>query len=357
MLKRIPALDGLRAIAILAVLGSHIVSTLIPGSFGVTLFFFISGFIITRLLLEDGRPRLVPFYIRRFFRLYPALLAYVVACVIAAKLSGESVSLRSVAGVLFFFTNYLDGTSAYFTHTWSLAVEEHFYILFPLLVLLLHRRPERLQAALILCAVICVGLRSYELYAGVASGAIQGQTHTRLDSIAYGCLLSVLFYRAEGSARVAKLLDLLSTRRALVAGVLLLASTFAFRSEAFRQTLRYSMQGLSFAVFCCVLFWGKSAPRVIVGLLESRPMVYIGAVSYSLYLFHQLARTLAYQMGFVQYTVSHIAVTLSISAPLVLISYYFVEGPCRRYGAALAATLRSDEAHASANGPTSSAAR
>ena len=333
MIQRLPALDGLRAVAVLSVIGSHVITSLIPGSFGVTLFFFISGFIITRLLLQDDAP-LGAFYIRRFFRLYPALVAYIAASVVSMHLAGETVRWDGAVAGLFFFTNYVPETTGYFTHLWSLAVEEHFYILFPLLVVFL--RPDRLLAALIACVVLALGVRVYEVYAGYAHGFIQGATHTRIDSIAYGCLLSVLFHRAQTSARVSRFLDALSTRPAMVFGVALLVLSFAIRSETFRQTLRYSVQGIAFALFFCAIFWGSIAPRLVVRVLESRVMTYIGAISYSLYLFHQGARMVAYRVGFEQFSPEHIAITLAITVPLALLSFYAIEGPCRRYGAALA---------------------
>jgi peptidoglycan/LPS O-acetylase OafA/YrhL len=334
MIQRLPALDGLRAIAVLSVIGSHVFTSLIPGSFGVTLFFFISGFIITRLLLADPGP-LSSFYVRRFFRLYPALLAYIAASVVSMHLSGERVRWDGVAAGLLFYTNYHSETSGYFTHLWSLAVEEHFYILFPLLVVYL--RSDRLLVTLISCLIVALAVRSYEFYAGYDHAFIQGATHTRIDSIAYGCLVSVLFHRAQTSASLSRFLDTLSTWPTAVFGLALLALSFAARSEEFRQTVRYSIQGIAFALLFCTVFWRNSAPGIFVRILESKWLGFIGAISYSLYLFHELARMIAFRMGHAQFTLENIALTMIITIPAALISYYFIEEPCRHYGALLAA--------------------
>ena len=117
-MQRLPALDGLRAIAILCVVASHVVSQKIPGGFGVTLFFFISGFIITRGLLKDDALR--PFYIRRAFRLMPALVVLV-----AVSCLTQPIVYSDVAASLLYFANYHRFEMS-LDQTWSLAVEEHF---------------------------------------------------------------------------------------------------------------------------------------------------------------------------------------------------------------------------------------
>jgi peptidoglycan/LPS O-acetylase OafA/YrhL len=333
MTQRLLALDGLRAVAVLTVLSSHIITSLIPASLGVTLFFFISGFIITRMLLEDAGS-LAAFYIRRFFRLYPALVCYIALSAVTMHFAGEVVRWDGVAAGLLFYTNYIPETVGYFTHLWSLSVEEHFYILFPLLVIFLRR--DRLPALLIACIVVALIARFYEFRTGYDHGALQAETHTRLDSIAYGCLLSVMFHRAQTSIRIRRMLDLLSTRPAMAVGVLLLTSSFAIRSEEFRQTLRFSVQGLAFVLLFCAIFWGNKAPSLLVRVLESRLAAFIGAISYSLYLFHQLARMVTFRLGFPQFTVENIFLSFAITVPLALLSYYLVEGPFRRYGATLA---------------------
>ena len=332
-MKHLPALDGMRAIAVLSVIGSHVVTPYIPGSFGVTLFFFISGFIITRMLLEN-RGSLSAFYIRRFFRLYPALVAYIAASIVSMHFSSETLRWDGVAAGLLFYTNYYPETSGYFTHLWSLAVEEHFYIVFPLLAIFLRRKG--LLVALICCLAFALCMRVYGYHAGLAQGYIQGATHMRIDSIAYGCLVSVLFHNADKMAGIASVLGHLSTRYGIFISFILLVLTFAIRSEEFRQTLRYTLQGMSFALMFCGIFYRRSLPNIFFRLLESKKFGYIGSISYSLYLFHELGRMIAFRLGFTQFSFDNIAVTFAITIPLALLSFYAIEQPCRRFGAALA---------------------
>ena len=330
MIDRLPALDGLRAVAVLIVIGSHIVSPIFPGQFGVTLFFFISGFIITRMLLQEQGASLAAFYVRRFFRLYPALLFYVVCSVVAAPLIGRPVEWRHAVAALLFFINYLEptGVSGFLTHTWSLAIEEHFYLVFPLLVVLLR---GRLIWAVAACMVGCLVLRIFAL-GNASPSQIMGMTHFRVDSIAWGCWVSVMIHRsAEPGFR--KVLELMSTPVAVVFGALLLVASFAIRDDTFRLTLRFTCQALAFAIFFIAIFW-RGARNWVVSLLEWRALGYIGLISYSLYLWHMFGRMIAYRFGFEIGPMVPIA--LPITVLTALFSYYFIESPSRRFGVRLA---------------------
>ena len=309
-MQRLPALDGLRAIAILCVVASHVVSQKIPGGFGVTLFFFISGFIITRGLLKDDALR--PFYIRRAFRLMPALVVLV-----AVSCLTQPIVYSDVAASLLYFANYHRFEMS-LDQTWSLAVEEHFYFLFPVAVLLLPRR----RLHMVLLVIIATAPFWRLLLIGLGEEArIHRATDTRIDSIAYGCLLSVMFARESCKP----VLDALSSRWALVCGALVLVACFVVRNETFRESFRYSLQGLAFMPLFCALFWRDTAPRWLRAGLESGPMVFIGAISYSLYLYNQfglfLTPSLNPYVGFVL-----------VALPCTLASYYLVETPMRRLG-------------------------
>lgn len=138
-MKNIPALDGLRGVAVLIVMTSHVFTERIPGAYGVTLFFFISGFIITQMMLAQSfsRDHFKAFYVRRIFRLAPALLVFMLATGIATATIGCTVPWSDFAATLFYYANYhayhdLCGLVTPFNITWSLAVEEHFYFVFPI---------------------------------------------------------------------------------------------------------------------------------------------------------------------------------------------------------------------------------
>lgn len=337
MTTRLPALDGLRAVAILTVVGSHVFTVVIPASLGVTLFFFISGFIITRLLLESHSERLSPFYVRRFFRLGPALVVYVASCIGAYLIVGGRIRWDDIAAALFYYANYHDFKMPPMKTMWSLAVEEHFYVLFPVLLIALRNKPIILQRVLITSLVACLLWRYFLVNLGYDAERVQRGTDTRFDSIAYGCLLSLLFHRAKTVASCRRFLDAMSHRWAFAVGFLLLLSSFVVRDETFRQTLRYSMQGLAFSTFFCAIFWSRTAPDLLVRLLESRPAVFIGAISYSLYLYHEFG--LIFSRALNETAFVEAVVALAIGIPATLISYYWVERPARHFGALLAERL------------------
>jgi len=172
-----PDIDGLRAIAILSVLAFHAFPAALPGGFvGVDVFFVISGYLITGLLLDDlaiGRFSLVDFYKRRIRRIFPALLVVLIAClaygwvemrtVVYAQL-GKHVAAGAgfVANLLLWSeAGYFDNVSASkpLLHLWSLGIEEQFYLAWPLLLWLLWRfRHLRIAIGLLLCASLALGL-------------------------------------------------------------------------------------------------------------------------------------------------------------------------------------------------------
>jgi peptidoglycan/LPS O-acetylase OafA/YrhL len=189
---RIPSLDGLRALSVLIVFGSHAyfygmsmedVSAyyttdpgfVLPARFGVTVFFFISGYIITTLMRSEfeksGTVSFRNFYLRRVYRIFPPLyIVLIVAALLTwAGLLKSNVALSAVMAQIFHFTNYyalLIGKDSFFQGTkllWSLAVEEHFYLGFPLLFLLLARRLSYKQLAFCL-AVICLVVLGWRYY-------------------------------------------------------------------------------------------------------------------------------------------------------------------------------------------------
>lgn len=209
----VPALDGLRGLAILIVVISHYgFGHIIPGGFGVTLFFFISGFLITRLLIAEQeqahRIHLTNFYLRRVLRLYPALLFMVTIAVGLTLLRGCGVQIGEVLSTLFYYRNYymLYGhetgsvpCTRIFDITWSLAIEEHFYLFFPLLFMVFYRRPALLATSM---AGSIVAVLAWRLHLVATEGLteltvyrIYHLTDTRLDAIMFGCLVSLVLHR------------------------------------------------------------------------------------------------------------------------------------------------------------------
>ena len=353
----IPALDGLRAFAVLIVLAAHFgLYHWVPGGFGVTLFFFISGMLITRLLLAEkaatGRIAVGRFYLRRMLRLYPALLVAVAAGTLATVAAGGDLLWGKVSAALFYGINYygiVAGWSQGFIGfdplavLWSLAIEEQYYIVFPLVALALAGRLRRFTGWVIAAVVAALVWRVLLLLGGAASDRIYMGTDTRIDSILYGCLLSLLLARpGDGAAR---LLRRLSKPWLQWLALACLLATFLVRNPLFRDSLRYSLQGLALMPLLASLCFTDSLPRVTAWLERDTPRR-IGRLSYSLYLMHGVAITLAELvfasaarepgMAGVLARAGFVAMVVPMTFALAAASYRWVETPFgslrRRFG-------------------------
>ncbi len=365
----IPALDGLRAVSIILVMVAHFgFGKYVPGLLGVTIFFFVSGLLITRQLLGElgssdtiSLPR---FYMRRLLRLYPGLLAMVVIGSSLFMLVGIEVPRKDVLAAIFYWENYyhiLDELSSApsrvehpFAMLWSLAVEEHYYLIFPSLVLLFGHRRTRF-AGLIVAGIVAVTLWRMHIASMCYDPAAPCRwldrgynyavyaTDTRLDLILYGALLATLL----GSRAVVVTLRVLRSRSVLLISLALLLVSLILRDLWFRETLRFTLQGVG--LFFCVgalLFTDKLSS--LRGMLSHRSCVLVGRWSYSLYLWHGVVLAIAGALlpealqirndvlpGFL-WLVTVFPTLLSISFAAAIISYYGIERPMlalrRRFG-------------------------
>ncbi|MBC3862315.1 acyltransferase [Undibacterium jejuense] len=296
MQDRLLALDGLRAISILLVILSHAgLGYIVPGGLGVTIFFFISGFIITRLMVSEwdrvGYVSIRKFYIRRFFRLMPALLIFILCALTVMQMASVNWRWVELGSVFFYFANYFgifvgfseNALPSPLSITWSLAVEEHFYMIFPVMFAALIAVPKRFLSLVVFLLVLFLGWRIYLVYglglANLPDSRIYKATDTRADSILYGTALALLLVRKEF------VFDLLKQKSVFVFGVLLMLISLFLRDENFRESYRYSLQGVAlFLMFVNLVL----VDGLISRILSSYPLVYIGKISYSLYLYHWL---------------------------------------------------------------------
>ena len=342
----IPGLDGLRAIAVLIVMVAHLgFEHIVPGGFGVTVFFFISGFLITRLLLAESEKSgigLKNFYMRRFVRLYPALLFMLFGTVAIYGLSGIGgpTGTELTAGV-FYFTNiyqvFIRATTDTlpfmpWTHLWSLAVEEHFYLIFPLFMVLCRKNWKR--AAVILIALLAVVplWRTFIMFGTNLPYADYNymMTDTRFDSLAWGCLLSVLLHLKGNLKAFKPLLGIIPT---ILASVAILVS-FLIRDDTFRYTIRFTFQGA--ALFVLVLnFYYLKALSFAVRIAEWKWLAWIGQVSYALYLWHVPIYDLVHRS--MERGLISLLITTVASFAIAAVSFYVVEKPFvtlrKRFGA------------------------
>ena len=332
----IPGLDGLRALSVLIVMIAHMgFENIVPGGFGVTVFFFISGFLITRLLLAEtalkGIVNLAKFYLRRFVRLYPALLfmIFLSSCAYILLGYGRPEPMELAAGVGYFTNIYqvmhrVGGTLPFmpWTHLWSLAVEEHFYLAFPLLLIAFRKRPKGLVISLIGVIVAATLWRTYTAFATQLPIADYNymMTDTRIDSLAWGCLLSVLLNIKSTLPSLHRLTGVIPT----AVGFIGLVASFLIRDDLFRYTLRFSVQGLSiFLLILNLYYWPKL--RFSFKILDWKPLAWIGTVSYALYLWHVPILDLMVR-GFGDH-MSVKAVAIVLSFAMAGLSYYCVEKP------------------------------
>jgi len=293
----IPTLDGWRAVSIAIVALSHAgLGRYVPGNMGVSVFFFLSGFLITSLCLtevrQSGRLAIGKFYIRRLIRLYPPLLICLSVSYLlymSGVLDG-GFSWAGLASQLFYFSNYLlvffpdhaiapNGTGV----LWSLAVEEHFYIFMPL-VFLVFGSPGRLKwigRVFLLLVVVVLLWRLALIAAGAGFNRIYYATDTRFDSILFGCLMAVYWRPVpEVGGRPNSWLGYLP----LVVGVALLFVSVAVRDPFFRDSFRYSVIGLGLMPILHFSIRYPSMP--VVRWLENAWFKKIGVWSYSIYLIH-----------------------------------------------------------------------
>src|SRR5579862_2423913 len=195
-MRRIPSLDGVRAISITLVILSHLVqwkhvSLRVLGNYGelgVHVFFVLSGYLITKLLLQEydrsSTISLQDFYVRRAFRIFPAALVFFV---IAGIFFWHQMRWYHLATALFYVAN-MDVTRPWmFGHLWSLSIEEQFYLLWPFVL----RRWYRHRVWILLCVLLATPLFRTGLYAFRVQGGLLGSLPVFADQLAIGCLLAI----------------------------------------------------------------------------------------------------------------------------------------------------------------------
>lgn len=297
----IASLDGIRALAVMIVFVAHAgLGDIVPGGFGVTIFFFLSGYLITTLLRQEyeqtGTLSLRKFYLRRIYRIFPPLYL-VLGLLIALKLSGVipyEMSGGAVAAQLFHLTNYylllfpaVDYAPVvpYTVPMWSLAVEEHFYLLFPLALLLLLRRHSHPRAALVLAAACAVVLAWRLILVALLDNPghyTYHATDTRIDSLLFGCIMALWMNPAMDKAPA--WIGPRGWALLCVVALLALVGSFLHPGLAFREAVRYTVQGIAlFPLFYCAVRYAGSP---LFSWLNLRPVRALGVISYTLYLCH-----------------------------------------------------------------------
>ncbi|MFF8100942.1 acyltransferase family protein [Streptomyces sp. NPDC016640] len=347
---RVNGLDGLRTCAVALVLVYHVTPDLVPGgSVAVDLFFTISGFVITRLLLAEyartGGVALLLFYRRRWLRLVPALLAVCTLCAalsVTTSLWGFDGAWRAAGLSALFLVNvvraaesgpYSDLTGP-LAHTWSLGVEEQFYLLWPLVLLVLLRRVGA-RTVLLCTAVLCAlpALWRWVLWNPDAAHRIYNGTDTRADQLLAGALVAVVLARLRADDPRSAVLRLWAGRLAWPAlGLLaLVAWRMPVTAGIGGWTAAWYTAGfLGVAVLSATLVAGLELrpDGRLSRLLSLTPLAWAGRnLSYGIYLWHYPVVRLLASLGVED---GRLPATVVLSLLMALLSYHVIEAPFLR---------------------------
>jgi peptidoglycan/LPS O-acetylase OafA/YrhL len=342
--KRLPTLDGFRAVGLFFVILYHF-GVNAPGGLSVTMFFVLSGFLITWLLLKEqgatGGVSLRIFYARRTLRIFPAYYAFVIASIVLDYVLGDPWTRDQATVALTYTLNYFNALNGHNAtpapHVWSLAVEEQFYLVWPLAFVLLARRAGRRTLVLGLAAAMVVGL-GWRSLAYIGFGFPHHYIHnafdTRFDSLAIGCLMAVVsvhpvfldFARAVAARPWYPLFTL----------GLLTASRMG-GSDAYGYSLGYTVDSLLLAVL--VLQMMQLHRSLAWRWLEWRPVRYLGTISYPVYLWHSWALGAGNKVLMVP-PAGRFVIAFALAVAAGTASYYLIEQPMLSLRPRLEAFLR-----------------
>lgn len=332
----IPGLDGIRALAVSAVVVYHMGFENSPGSLGVTAFFVLSGFLITWLLLREhdrhARIDIWRFYMRRGLRIFPAFYAYWLVSVVLLWSFGKSILWPQFIASTAYITNYYHAIAGHQTslvaHTWSLSVEEQFYLLWPLTAVWLLKSPQRMAnrlLGLIACVVLWRWIGRFAL--GLPEVHAYESLDMRADHLLIGCWLAVALKREIGTPYIRAITA--SAWRPLIPILLLVASDrLQAQGVEWRDSVGAFVDPWLVAVLLVQLI--ALARHQAWNWLSWRPVVLVGQLSYSIYLYHNLVLFQAMKFlprhGVIRIVGAGLSVVFA-----ALASYWLVEKPFLRW--------------------------
>lgn len=326
--RRLPGLDGLRAVAVTVVMAYHF-GFPAPAGIGVTGFFVLSGFLITWLLRKEqratGRISIRRFYVRRVLRIFPAYYGYVIVSLILLRYRGVDEAPGLVRSAIFYVMNYYNAAHGHppgaFSHLWSLAVEEQFYLVWPLVVFLfVGRKPRALGAFVTYVILLVLAWRSIVFLTTDNVAYVYNAFDTRFDSIAIGCLLALavewhwFLKLATALARGAW--------APLVTLLLLIVSQNA--SARFHYSVGFTVDSLLLAVLIIQILILHD--RALWSWLQHPVIRYVGVISYPMYLYHQWGVDVAYRATMLP-GIGQFGITVLVTIAAASASYFLIERP------------------------------
>jgi peptidoglycan/LPS O-acetylase OafA/YrhL len=340
---RIPGLDFLRAISVSMVLADHSGLyriggvAIFDGGLGVEIFFVLSGFLITGLLMDEFASQktisLGRFYLRRASRLLPAFYAYVLVGAFLLAFQNKPMPWGAIVSSLLYTINYYQAAvgapSNYLSHCWSLAVEEQFYFIWPIVVLALAKAGRlTIRSAVIAFAIAWFAKLILVIVIGATDEYLYRSLESRADQLLAGALLAV-FSRSAYWQTTMRTIDRFRWI-ALALLVLLVLSINFFRGDVFsKYVLGYTIEPLLIALLIPCVILLASREGVLAKLLNSGASQIIGRVSYGMYLFHPFVMhgTKNFAMRAGVPSALSIAISFAAVTAVALASFYLFERP------------------------------
>ena len=357
--KYLPSIDSLRALAVLAVIIYHVDVNYLPGGFlGVDLFFVLSGYLISSLIIKEyrktGSLNLYNFYIRRARRLLPAVYFMITAGLVVMVLFNEVLLRKSHLDAIFGYIyssnwwyifhklDYFDsfGAQSPFKHLWSLAIEEQFYMIFPLLFLLVNRKKKSKDGTYklnknflyVVLGLILVSLIAHILLFDINNiSRIYFGTDTRAFSLLVGVVGAILYPMERLHAKVTPQQNMIYSVVSLVS-IATLITVMIYTSEY--NTLLYRGGFLLVAILGLIVIISSGKQHTLMSrLLSFKPVVFIGKISYSLYLWHFPVLVLTTPVSEIgNPNIIFVILRVILTFILAAASYVFVETPIRKLG-------------------------
>ena len=347
-IKYRPEIDGLRAIAVISVIIYHLNENWLPGGFlGVDIFFVISGFLITGIIITEIQQNsfsFKQFYTRRIKRIYPAfitVMALVSFIASAIFIYNDFNKLRKTIelAIAFLSNFYLGLTQGYFDlsanenpalHIWSLAVEEQYYLIFPLILILAYKKFREIKVLFIITLILFFILLATSFIPANFYKEVLHQpniyylSNLRFPELLIGSLLAIYHNfsnKAKLSKQVSNILAILST-------LLLFSCLFLMNNDiAFIPGVTLILP----CIFTALIIHTTYQNNVIKLCLSNKVIVFIGKISYSLYLYHWIFIALAYYItGEKQINNQSIAIVTVLTIIFSVLSYYLIEQPIRK---------------------------